>query len=91
MSHKALPTFRVSNDTCIVQAQVPPRPRVTPASPVLSVLTDLTEVRAATAQPLVTLADAERAMIQQRVRMLGAPLPAVEVASTFAEIQRALR
>jgi hypothetical protein len=25
------------------------------------------------------------------VRMLGAPLPAVEVASTFAEIQRALR
>jgi len=70
MNHMSLPTFRVSDGTCIVQAQIPQKPRVTLDSPARSVLTDLTEVRAATAHPLVTLAAAERAMIQQDVRLL---------------------
>lgn len=70
MNHKPLPTFRVSDGTCIVQAQVASRAPVTLDSPALAVLTDLTEVRAATASPLVTLADAERTMIQQGVRLL---------------------
>jgi len=70
MNHTPLPTFRVSDGTCIVQAQIPHKPRVTLDSPARSVLTDLTEVRAATAHPRVTLADAERTMIQQGVRLL---------------------
>lgn len=70
MRHRPLPTYQVSDGTCIVQAQIAPKPRVTLDSPARSVLTDLTEVRAATAHPRVTLADAEQTMIQQGVRLL---------------------
>jgi CBS-domain-containing membrane protein len=70
MTHKPLPTFRVSDGTCIVQAQIPQKDPVTLDSPALAVVTDLTEVRAATAHPLVTLVDAEQTMMQQGVRLL---------------------
>jgi len=70
MRHRPLPTYRVPDGTCIVQAQVPPKPQVTLDSPALAVLTDLTEIRAATASPRVSLGDAERIMIQQGVRLL---------------------
>lgn len=70
MTHKPLSTFQVPDGTCIAQAQVASRPPVSLDSPALAVMTDLTEVRAATAHPMLTLADAEQLMIQQGVRLL---------------------
>jgi CBS-domain-containing membrane protein len=70
VTRKPLATFRVAEGTCIAQAQVARGPRVSLDSPALAVLTDLTQVRAATASPTATLAEAERLMIQQGVRLL---------------------
>lgn len=70
MTHQALATFRIPAGTCIAQAEVAHGPRVTLDSPALEVMTDLTRVRAATASPMVTLAEAEQLMIQQGVRLL---------------------
>jgi CBS-domain-containing membrane protein len=68
--HRALPVFHVPDGTRVVGAQAPPKPAVTLESPATSVLTDLAEVRAAVVHPAATLADAERVMIQQGVRLL---------------------
>jgi CBS-domain-containing membrane protein len=70
MKHEPLTTYRVPDGTCIAQSQVARRPPVTLASPARAVLTDLTEVRAATASPGITLSEAEQLMIQQGVRLL---------------------
>ncbi len=70
MQDRAVPTFRFPDGTCIAQAQPRPQRTVTRSSPALSVMTDLTEVRAATVHPEVSLAQAEQTMIQQGVRML---------------------
>lgn len=86
MNDKALATFRFPNGTCIAQAQPKSLMSVTLDSPALSVMTDLTEVRAATVHPNLSLAEAEATMIQQGVRMLFvvAKMPCVEGIVTAA-------
>jgi len=66
----ALPTFRLARGTSLAQAQPTATARVTLASPALAVMTDLTQVKAATTHPRTTLRQAEQAMIYQGVRML---------------------
>ena len=58
MSHPSLPTFRFPQGTSIAQAQPPQHEVVTPQSPALDVMTDLTTVRAATVAPGSALAQA---------------------------------
>ena len=70
MNQSALTTFRFPENTCIPQAQPRPRGSVTLASPGLEVMTDLTEVKAATIDPGTSLAGAEQTMIHQGVRLL---------------------
>lgn len=70
MSHPSLPTFRFPQGTSIAQAQPPQHDVVTPQSPALDVMTDLTTVRAATVAPGSALAQAELSMIHQGVRLL---------------------
>jgi CBS-domain-containing membrane protein len=80
VSHEtALPTFRLGAGTVIVQANVQDGGSVSRSSPALSVMTDLTKVRAAVAAPSTSLREAEQLMIQQGVRMLFV----VNAASTF--------
>ena len=66
----ALPTFRLDRGTTLAQAQPTDNAPVTLASPALAVMTDLTQVKAATTHPRTTLRQAEQAMIYQGVRML---------------------
>jgi len=66
----ALPTFRLDRGTTLAQALPTDNAPVTIASPALSVMTDLTQVKAATTHPSTTLRQAEQAMIYQGVRML---------------------
>ena len=66
----ALPTFRLGHGTSLAQAQPTGNAAVTLASPALDVMTDLTQVKAATTHPRTTLRQAEQAMIYQGVRML---------------------
>ena len=70
MSHPSLPTFRFPQGTSIAQAQPPQHEVVTPQSPALDVMTDLTTVRAATVAPGSALAQTELSMIHQGVRLL---------------------
>lgn len=70
MTESALSTFRFPEDTCIAQAQPRIKGGVTLTSPGLDVMTDLTEVRAATVDPKTTLDAAEQMMIHQGVRLL---------------------
>jgi CBS domain-containing protein len=70
MKLAALPTFRIPEQTCVPQALPLDVSRVTPESPALAVMTDLTRVRAATVDPDTTLHDAEQTMIHQGVRLL---------------------
>src|SRR5436190_18802833 len=65
-----LTTFRLERDVSIAQALPPNSDAVTWDSPALEVMTDLTEVRAATTHPATTLRQAEQMMIYQGVRML---------------------
>jgi CBS domain-containing protein len=66
----ALPAFRLERGTRLAQALPTDNGPVTLASPALSVMTDLTKVKAATTHPRTTLRQAEQAMIYQGVRML---------------------
>lgn len=66
----ALPTFRLDRGTSLAQVQPTDNAPVTLASPALAVMTDLTQVKAATTHPRTTLRQAEQAMIYQGVRML---------------------
>lgn len=70
MNETALPTFRFPQDTCIAQAQPRVKGSVTLMSSGLEVMTDLTEVRAATIDPGTKLGAAEQMMIHQGVRLL---------------------
>jgi len=65
-----LPTRRLQRTTSIAQAQPWRSDPVTLDSAALSVMTDLTQVKAATASPRTTLRQAEQIMIYQGVRML---------------------
>ena len=89
MPNSALPSFRLSAGTSIAQAQPPQQERVTPESPGMAVMTDLTEVRAATVQPGTTLTQAEQTMIHQGVRLLFvvSQVPSVDGIVTATDLQ----
>jgi len=76
----ALPTFKLEPGTGLAQASPSNFDRVTLDSPALRVMTDLTQMRAATTQPSTSLRQAEQIMIYQGVRMLFVvtEMPAVE-------------
>ena len=65
-----IPTFQLSTGTTITQTSPWQTLPVTPESPALDVMTDLTKVKAATIHPDQTLRQAEQTMIYQGVRML---------------------
>lgn len=65
-----LPTFKLEAGVSLAQAMPPDTWAVTLDSPALHVMTDLTEVKAATTPPTTTLRQAEQLMIHQGVRML---------------------
>ena len=66
----ALPAFRLAAGAAIAPASPWHSHPVTPDSPALEVMTDLTKVKAATTHPDQTLRQAEQTMIYQGVRML---------------------
>ena len=84
MPHSALSTFHLSAGTSIARAQPPQQERVTLESPGMAVMTDLTQVRAATVQPSAALAQAELMMIHQGVRLLFVvtQMPGVDVSAS---------
>lgn len=65
-----LPTFKLEAGVSLAQALPPDTWAVTLDAPALHVMTDLTEVKAATTPPTTTLRQAEQLMIHQGVRML---------------------
>ncbi len=89
MPHSALSTFRLPDGTSIAQAQPTQQDRVTLESPGVSVLTDLTQVRAATVPPGAALSHAELMMIHQGVRLLFVVtrMPDVDGVVTSADLQ----
>jgi CBS domain-containing protein len=90
-----LPTFRLATGTSLAQAQPWQMPPVTLDSPALQVMTDLTQVKAATTQPSTGLAQAEQIMIHHGVRMLFVvtDMPSIEGLITSSDLygDRAMR
>jgi CBS-domain-containing membrane protein len=88
MTYAALPTFRFPEGTCIPQAQPALRASVTMDSPAIEVMTDLTMVSAATILPQLSLAQAEKQMIQQGVRMLfvASEMPCIDGIVTVSDM-----
>lgn len=89
MSHDdALATFRLAPGTSLAQAAPWHIAPVTLASPALQVMTDLTQVKAATTLPSTSLRDAEQMMIYQGVRMLFVvtAMPTIEGLITTTDI-----
>ena len=86
--HAALPTRRLERGTSIAQAQPWQTAVVTLESPALAVMTDLTQVKAATTHPSTSLRQAEQIMIYQGVRMLFVvtDMPAVEGLITSTDV-----
>jgi predicted transcriptional regulator len=84
----ALSAFRVDRGTTIAQRQPPQATPVTADSPALHVVTDLTEVKAATVSPSSTLAQCEQTMIVHGVRMLfvTTQLPTIEGLVTTTDL-----
>ncbi len=80
MTASALPTFRLHAGAALPHALSLNHPPVSLESPALLVMTDLTQVRAATTRPETSLRQAEQLMIYQGVRMLFVvnTMPAVE-------------
>lgn len=91
----ALPTRRLEPGASIVHAQPWHTAPVTPDSPALAVMTDLTKVKAATTGPATTLRQAEQIMIYQGVRMLFvvSEMPSLEGLITTTDLRgdRAVR
>ena len=84
-----LPTFRLEAGTAIAQAQPKSTAPVTLDSPALEVMTDLTQVKAATTGPGTTLRQAEQTMVYQGVRMLFvvSDMPSIEGLITSSDLQ----
>jgi CBS-domain-containing membrane protein len=70
MSQHPLATTHLPPETCIAMAEPPRVPTVDLGSPGIAVMTDLTQVRAATVHPEDSLIQAEQVMIHQGVRTL---------------------
>ena len=84
----ALPTFRLERGTAIAQANPVHNAPVSLDSPALDVMTDLTQVKAATTHPATSLRQAEQMMIYQGVRMLFVvtDMPSVEGLITTTDL-----
>ena len=84
----ALPTFRLEPGTALAQAGPLNQATVQLDSPALQVMTDLTQMRAATTSRWTTLRQAEQTMIYQGVRMLFVvtDMPAVEGLITATDL-----
>jgi CBS-domain-containing membrane protein len=84
-----LPTFRLQTGTAIAQAEPWQTQPATLDSPALSVMTDLSRVKAATVQPSTQLRQAEQAMIYLGVRMLFVvtEMPAIEGLVTTTDLR----
>lgn len=95
MNHSVLTTFRFPEGTCIPQAQPVVGQPITLQSPGVSVMTDLTTVRAATTSPDTPLTQARQSMIHQGVRLLFvvSDLPCVDglITSTDLEGERPMQ
>jgi CBS domain-containing protein len=87
-SYAALTTFRLESGTGIAQTEPPQVAAVTLDSPALQVMTDLTQVKAATTSPATPLRQAEQMMINQGVRMLFVvtDMPSVEGLVTSTDL-----
>ena len=85
----ALPTRRLGPGTSLMQAQPWQTDPVTWQSPALAVMTDLTQVKAATTSPATSLRQAEQIMIYQGVRMLFVvtDMPSVEGLITTTDLR----
>jgi hypothetical protein len=83
------PPFRLDRGLSIAQARPPNSDAVTWDSPALDVMTDLTQVRAATTHPATTLRQAEQMMIYQGVRMLFVvtDMPSIEGLITTTDLR----
>jgi CBS domain-containing protein len=88
MSHP-LATFRFPPNSCIPQALPQSAERVTRESPALHVMTDLTQVRAATIAPTDTIAQAEHEMLHQGVRLLFvvSQMPCIDGIITLTDLR----
>lgn len=90
-----LVTRRLAPGTSLAQARPWTTYPVTLQSPATEVMTDLTQVKAATTTPSTSLAQAEQVMIYQGVRMLFvvSSMPSVEGLITTTDLrgERALR
>jgi len=84
-----LPTFRLEPGTAIAQANPKTNLPVKIDAPALDVMTDLTQVKAATVNPSTTLRQAEQTMVYQGVRMLFvvSDMPAIEGLITATDLQ----
>jgi signal-transduction protein with cAMP-binding, CBS, and nucleotidyltransferase domain len=84
-----LPSFRIDRGLSIAQARPPNSDAVTWDSPALDVMTDLTQVRAATTHPATSLRQAEQMMIYQGVRMLFVvtDMPSIEGLITTTDLR----
>ena len=83
-----LPTFRLQAGTSIAQAEPWQTQTVTLDSPAVSVMTDLSRVKAATVHPSTQLRQAEQAMIYLGVRMLFvvSEMPSIEGLVTTTDL-----
>lgn len=66
----ALPARSLPPGVAVARALLAPGAPVTPASPAIAVMTDLTQARAVTVDPTTSLRQAEQSMILQHVHML---------------------
>lgn len=84
----ALPSFRLEAGTALAQASPSNQAPVGLDAPALHVMTDLTQMRAATTHPSTSLRQAEQIMIYQGVRMLFVvtEMPAVEGLITATDL-----
>ncbi|WP_088280373.1 CBS domain-containing protein [Ideonella sp. A 288] len=85
----ALTTFRLEPGVSIAQAQPWHHQPVTLDSPAVAVMTDLTQVKAATVHPSISLGQAEQMMIYQGVRMLFVvtDMPSIEGLITATDLR----
>ena len=85
----ALPTFHLEHGTPLAHARPWHDAHVTLDSPALQVMTDLTQVKAATTHPSTSLAQAEQLMIYQGVRMLFVvtDMPSIEGLITSSDLR----
>lgn len=83
-----LPTFRLQAGSAIAQAEPWQTQAATLDSPAVSVMTDLSRIKAATVQPQAQLRQAEQAMIYLGVRMLFviSEMPAIEGLVTTTDL-----